>query len=468
VKTTRPPAGTASRPRRIGGLAVGVLALALGLLSAQEPETRYAWNESEFELAITIAGGDDHEFQFCRLGADNHSVVFQAVARGRATGKLVFQESERADGAKPVRIEFQIGKKEIVVSTPPTTLLDGSRLDLSGTYRFVTAEVRLAHAKTTHIEADRQINEFYQGLKGRLGKEDAARLRAEQLRWIDHRNQMAAWTARTQGAGEAPESCVDYWRVMADSTRGRLKFVAVWDGANAAPGPDGTYNDGFGGTLTVSDSNAKTMRFAFEVVRGPTAHTGELEGTARRNGNQATFTDADLPVDQRRAEPCVIRFVFIGNRVEVATENTEAYHGARAYFHGAYYKTPAAVGEPGLAAPPDGPAGLPLEHLDHMAAALQGYRGLTEWIRKNHAVPDAVLKKHAASDWESQNLGFRNWPVTLRETLLRQEAELADLRLRVAAADGSPPERIQALGTESTRTRSALDAFLKTKTPAAD
>ena len=170
----------------------------------------------------------------------------------------------------------------------------------------------------------------------------------------------------------------------------------------------------------------------------------------------------------RARKPCVIRLVFIGNRVEVTAENAERYHGARAYFDGVYYKKPGAAGSPGLSGLPEGPAGSPMEHLDHMAAALQGYRDLTEWIRENRAVPEAVLKKHAASDWESQNLGFRNWPAALRETLHRQEAELADLRLRVAAADGSPPERIQALRAESTRTRTALETFLRTKPPVAD
>jgi uncharacterized protein YecT (DUF1311 family) len=339
MKTPCLAVGNVTQPRRAGGLAAAcVVALTLGLLPAREPGTRHAWNDSKFELAITIGDGDDHEFQFRRLAADDDSVVYHAVAHGPATGKLVYQESVRADDSKPVRIEFRIGKKEIVVRAAPTAMLDGSKLDLAGTYRFVTAKSLLARAKTMHEEADRRLNVFYQALKGRLGAEDAARLRAEQHRWIDHRNQMAAWAATTKGAAESPETCVDYWNEMASITRERRKFLAIWDGAEITPGPDGTYEDGFGGTLTISASREETVRFAFDVVRGPTAHTGDIEGSARRTGNRTTFTDADPPANQRGQKPCVIRLAFIGNRVEVTCENTEPYHGARAYFDGVYYK----------------------------------------------------------------------------------------------------------------------------------
>lgn len=379
MKTPNLPTRTVTRPRRAGVPAAALaLALTLGLLPAQEPAPRHAWN------------------------------------------------------------------------------------------RFVTTGNQLADAKSSHLDADRQLNLVYQELKGRLGAEDAARLRTEQLRWIEHRNQMAAWTAGTNDAGDSPESSVDYWREMADITRGRLEFLAIWDGAKATPGPDGTYDDGFGGTLTVSGSDAESVRFAFDVVRGPTAHTGEIKGSARRTGDRATFTDADLPADQRGEQPCVIRLVFIGNRIEVTGENTQYYHGVRATFDGVYYQTPGAAGTPGLSGLPDEPAGSSMEHLDHMAAALEGYRDLTEWIRQNRAVPETVLKKHAASDWETQNLGFRNWPSALRETLLRQEAELADLRLRLAEANGSPAERRQALRAETARTKIALETFLATKAPVAD
>ena len=183
-----------------------------------------AWHGSKFELVITIGDDDDHEFRFHRLAVDDDSVVYHAVARGPATGKLVYQESVRADETNPVKIEFEMGKKEIVVRAAATTTLD------------------------------------------------------------------------------------------------RI------------------YIDGFGGALTVSESDAKTLRLAFDVVRGPTAHTGKISTIASRAEDRATYTDAELPAEQRGEPPCEIRLVFIGNRVEVSAENTQYYHGARAYFDGVYYK----------------------------------------------------------------------------------------------------------------------------------
>jgi hypothetical protein len=174
-------------------------------------------------------------------------------------------------------------------------------------------------------------------------------------------------------------------------------------------------------------------------------------------------------------------FNIIGNRVEVTGKNSGNYHGARAYFDGTYYKTAATpvkeAGVPGTHAPappraaPDDPADaitIALDHLDHIDIVLQGYRGLTERLRKNHTLAESVLQKHAGTDRETQNLGFRNWPAALRGTLLAQQDELADLRLRLAETGNAPSERIEELRTKAAAARAALETFRKNQPPPAD
>lgn len=149
---------------------------------------------------------------------------------------------------------------------------------------------------------------------------------------------MAGWHAAADGAGTQPTASVDYWRWMAALTRSRCELLAIWDGKTAARGLEGEYSDGFGGLLSIAKSGPDSLGFSLSVVRGPTAHTGEIKGTAKRNGARASFTDADLPADQRGDPPCVMDFSMIGKRVEITSKNSEFYHGARAYFHGTYYK----------------------------------------------------------------------------------------------------------------------------------
>jgi len=98
---------------------------------------------------------------------------------------------------------------------------------------------------------------------------------------------------------------------------------------------NGTYDDANGGTLTISDAGELTFAFEITVVRGPTAHTGEVAGIAQITGETATFIDTNEEafID---GNPCRLTFIFEGGWLKVTGENTSYYHGARAYFDGTY------------------------------------------------------------------------------------------------------------------------------------
>ncbi len=98
---------------------------------------------------------------------------------------------------------------------------------------------------------------------------------------------------------------------------------------------NGIYDDDNGGTLVISEAGELTFAFEILVVRGPTAHIGELAGIAQITGETATFVDTNEEafID---GNPCRLTFTFEGGWLKVTGENTSYYHGARAYFDGTY------------------------------------------------------------------------------------------------------------------------------------
>ncbi len=134
-----------------------------------------------------------------------------------------------------------------------------------------------------------------------------------------------------------------YWQARAEALRARQFFLATASGTGVSPGIPGIYIDGDGGRLellVVSTDGEEVLDFSIFVVRGPTAHTGELSGIAKLDGKtKARFKDEDEEafID---GKPAVLDFLFEGNVVEIKGENTSYYHGARAYFDGVYFKTP--------------------------------------------------------------------------------------------------------------------------------
>ena len=122
-----------------------------------------------------------------------------------------------------------------------------------------------------------------------------------------------------------------------ETTPQAIPVVPSPDAVEAIFDINGVYDDANGGTLTISDAGELTFAFEITVVRGPTAHLGELSGVAQVAGETATFVDTNEEafID---GNPCRLTFTFDGRWIEVKGENTQYYHGARASFDGTYEK----------------------------------------------------------------------------------------------------------------------------------
>jgi hypothetical protein len=99
-------------------------------------------------------------------------------------------------------------------------------------------------------------------------------------------------------------------------------------------GWEGQYSDSYGGHLTIAEKGGKYW-FYVEVVRGPSFHLGEIGGEFRVKGRTGWF-EVKEDYDDESTWLTFLQENDGSGRVRIVGENTQSYHGARAYFDGNY------------------------------------------------------------------------------------------------------------------------------------
>ena len=248
-------------------------------------------------------------------------------------------EQEHPDGKHAARVLVLTGKpgdETLHFKTSGVVgLISRALVDASGAYKKVPVEELTLRAQKRYDAADALLNQRYKSVQAKLSGKKSGELKALQKRWIESRDYKAAGVERRQDE-TAPHN-LDYWDEMHSLTVTRVEFLDAFIGKNVEPGLAGEFFDYHGGTLTLTPKK-QGLAFTFQVVRGPTAHLGDVEGVAKFNADKSQA----LWVDPENQE-CKISFTFADGRIaEVTEENTDQYHGARAYFAGTYYKVPEA------------------------------------------------------------------------------------------------------------------------------
>lgn len=194
-------------------------------------------------------------------------------------------------------------------------------------------ELTLKEAQADFEKADRELNAAWTFAQSKLTPAEFAALRDDQRAWLQYRDRQAAPDAGEAPAAGAPKSA-EYYSTAAEISRQRAK----WLRALAQPEADaltGRWGDSYGGSLLIVET-AGRLYFAFEVVRGPTSHTGELAGVASWNSPIGWWSDKGL--DKDKTDESNLAFRKRNRRLEVTGANTGQYHGARAYFDGDYVR----------------------------------------------------------------------------------------------------------------------------------
>lgn len=149
------------------------------------------------------------------------------------------------------------------------------------------------------------------------------------------------------------ESYLDY---IVSLPKSKLALLEAYTGLHAIPGKvtdtpwmverlgvgssiEGWYQDMVGGDITIERSGNK-LKATVSVVRGPTAHTGDIEGTLTE------FSTNKYKLDAKNSDGKTCSLLMTKNslnHLSVSTVNHEAcqeFHGARAQFDGTFYKVP--------------------------------------------------------------------------------------------------------------------------------
>jgi len=189
---------------------------------------------------------------------------------------------------------------------------------------------------------DVKLNKAYQAIRAELTPAQFSELQKLQREWLSYRDEKAKqllWF-NERIAEDTPQQCethAEYWRYKTTLTKDRVEFLQIYSGKDVPEGITGAYQDFHDGNLQLTKTKDRIL-FQMFVVRGPTAHTGEIEGVAELKGNVGVYR-ALVPDDPEK-KWCEITFAFKdGHMIEVRTKNAQYYGGMGVYFDGTYYKT---------------------------------------------------------------------------------------------------------------------------------
>ena len=179
----------------------------------------------------------------------------------------------------------------------------------------------------------------------------AGMFEAEMAMWRRDRDDTAPWmTGLDKQELESPEGRMKLAEVTTRANEWQVKWLDWVARGNDRDPISGVWQDAWGGTLYLEEAE-EGLRFRFLVVRGPTAHIGEISGTAHWNESMGWFTrpipgpeddemiaPEDLPDGPDRLHVS-ITFVRHSPFLRVDTVNANLFGGMRAYFHGNYIRT---------------------------------------------------------------------------------------------------------------------------------
>lgn len=206
---------------------------------------------------------------------------------------------------------------------------------------FLAAVVRaqdhpsgLAEAKASFAKADRALNQAWTAIRKALPEKIFTVMKTQQRAWIELRDGAALEASPNPKDAAAARQTAAYWQTAASLTEARAQWLQRLADNEDDP-LTGLWTDGNGGSLEIVERNEKLF-FVFSVVRGRSLHVGAIAGTASWNRPLGWFSDKGREED--KPEESNIAFVEKERHLEVTGANTSYYHGARAYFDGAYYK----------------------------------------------------------------------------------------------------------------------------------
>jgi uncharacterized protein YecT (DUF1311 family) len=295
--------------------------------------------DSQTELTIDPPGSTDGRcvFSLTHFTNSSNGEDFNFGGSLKLVGKLYRMEEapDQKSGAE-VTIEGDPAGDQLEVKT--SELMDSRKQghDFSGTYRKLSTSESQQRAQQRYEESDTWLNEIYRQAKDELASRSFADLKKREADWISYRDSFAEQTAELNANVESLPKEVARLQSLRDLAIARIQFIRNLLDTNLPAGISGVYRDEFGGELDL-EKDDKGVKFNLSVVRGPTAHTGEVSGRIVLRAGTGIFRDPD-PLEGE--SPAEIKLnVLDDRRIEIKARNDGYLHGARAYFDGVYFKS---------------------------------------------------------------------------------------------------------------------------------
>ena len=209
---------------------------------------------------------------------------------------------------------------------------------VSGLHAAGDRKPTLAEAKAEFEKQDRALNAAWDQVKKTLSPGDFAALKEEQRGWVEWRDELAASPGFSGASGDEAQRKQSplYFSTAAGLTGERASWLLALISRTPSETVTGVWTDSYGGVLEIVEKEG-TIHFSINVVRGPSAHLGQLSGIAKWNEVIGWFSDKGR--DKSRKDETNLAFVLDGTKLRLTGANTSHYHGARAYFDGQYVKT---------------------------------------------------------------------------------------------------------------------------------
>jgi uncharacterized protein YecT (DUF1311 family) len=295
--------------------------------------------DSQTELTVDPPGsGDTHAiFSFAHFANSSADQDFDFGGRLKLNGNL-YQLEKESDPKSDAQVEMEGDLEGARLEVKTSRLTDGKKKshELSGTYRKLSNEELQQRAQSRYDEADAWLNEVYGRAKAKLAASSFADLKKRETNWIEYRDSFAQQSAGINANIESLPEAVARLKSLRDLTMSRMQFIRSLLDDSLRSGISAVYYDEYGGELDL-EKDHKGIKFRLVVVRGPTAHTGEVAGRVVLKNGRGTYRDPDPSEGEPPAE---ISFsVLDDRRIEIKARNDSYLRGARAYFDGVYFKS---------------------------------------------------------------------------------------------------------------------------------
>ena len=192
--------------------------------------------------------------------------------------------------------------------------------------------------KTQYEKADLELNRLYKKIITTLNTTDKKELINNEIDWINTKEYICGFQAQlAQMDTKDIIKNVEYYNCLKDFTQTRIEYLQSYLNKNLTNDITGYYTDSMGGILEITRNKNNTINFNLTVVRGPTAHIGELDGIIKINKKSGEYKDTEM-CKELNTPCCKLTFQIFDEKIVVKEYDCQAFHGVRAYFDGTYRK----------------------------------------------------------------------------------------------------------------------------------